>query len=240
MPQANEEPASNIGRLEGLAIENLSFSYDDKEVLKGVSLQMKPGDIAGIIGESGSGKSTLTKILMGFYKPSAGNITLKGSRGTARDFLNYIAYVPSNDFLFSGSISENICMSADVDKAKMEQAAKAAGIYDFILSLENKFDTFIGEGSNKLSSGQSQRIGIARALYANKPILIFDEPTSNLDSDAIGTLHASIREISRDKICIIVTHDLATRDICSKVYSINDGVITYTQNEGEYPLRKVS
>ena len=225
LPEEQQKAASSIGKLEEIHVNKVRFAYGEDEVLKGVSLQASLGDIVGIIGESGSGKSTLTKILMGFYEPSGGSVELRGKDGVAQDFLNYIAYVPSSDFIFSGSVIENICMSALEDKAAMEQAAKAAGIHDFIMSLPQGYDTIIGEGSNSLSSGQAQRIGIARALYTNKPILIFDEPTSNLDIEAISVLHASIKDAAHDKICIIVTHDLATRDICNKVYTIDNGVI---------------
>jgi len=230
LPQEIAADNTDIGRVNMLEAADVRFAYDDdNDVLKGVSLTAKPGDIVGIIGESGSGKSTLTKILLGFYTPKSGEVRLHGSLGEKTSgMLNHIAYVPSGDFTFTASIAENICMVEDVDSGRMAQAVKDAGIYDFIESLPDGYDTIIGEGSHTLSSGQAQRIAIARALYHSKPILIFDEPTSNLDAESISVLHDTIRQAAKDKICIIVTHDEATKQICSKVYGIKDGKMSET------------
>ena len=216
-----------LGAIQSLDVNNLNFAYEDTDILKGVSLNAQPGDIVGVIGESGSGKSTLTKILMGFYAPKSGTVQLTDQHNqSTHNMRDHIAYVPSSDFLFTATVKENICMANPVSEGDMIRAAKAAGVHDFIESLPEKYDTIIGEGGlNGLSSGQGQRVGIARALYANKPILIFDEPTSNLDVVAIENLHSTIKNISRGKICLIVTHDLATKDICNKVYTINKGTM---------------
>jgi len=225
LPQEIDVDNTDIGQINMLEVTDVRFAYDDdNDVLKGVSLSARPGDIVGIIGESGSGKSTLTKILLGFYTPKSGEVRLRGSLGEKTSgMLNHIAYVPSSDFTFTGSIAENICMAEETDSEKMTQAVKDAGIHDFVESLPDRYGTLIGDGSHTLSSGQSQRIAIARALYHSKPILIFDEPTSNLDVESISVLHDTIRRVAEDKICIIVTHDEATKKICNKVYSIKDG-----------------
>jgi len=236
LPGEIEKSSTRAEHISLLRVNNVSFAYDDEAVLKGISLEAMPGDIVGVIGESGSGKSTLTKIIMGFYAPSEGNVELVSEDGAMVDnVLSHIAYVPSDNFLFSGTIAENICMASQVNPESMKEAAQAAGIHDFIITLPEGYYTDIGEGSNALSSGQGQRISIARALYHNRPVLIFDEPTSNLDAEAIAILHDTIRHITYNKICIIVTHDLATQNICNKVYTIDNG--TMREEVASHPLR---
>ncbi|MCL1998712.1 MAG: ABC transporter ATP-binding protein/permease [Turicibacter sp.] len=214
-----------IKDVSSILVQDISFSYDKDEILKKANLEAKTGDVVGIIGKSGSGKSTLAKIIMGLYEPSSGSVLLNNEK--TRNLLSYIAYVPSDNYVFNASISENIAMSEkNFDSVQVQKAAEAAGIHEFILTLPNGYDTIIGEGDNALSSGQGQRVAIARALFTNKPILIFDEPTSNLDVASIDNLHTAIKKIAKDKICIIVTHDTATKDMCNKIYEISHGVIS--------------
>jgi len=231
LPCANEKTATAISQISKLEIKNVDFSYHENRVLRDLSFEAKLGDIIGIIGESGSGKSTLTKLLLGYYEPDSGTIELTATSGITTDnILPYVSYVPSDNLLFNGSIVENICMSNHIDTQMLEHVAKAAGIHSLIASLPQGFDTIVGESSNTLSSGQAQRIGIARALYHNAPILIFDEPTSNLDSDSAEILHETIKDISHDKICLIVTHNQYTQSICDKIYIIDNGYCTEKLN----------
>jgi len=225
MPPATIHVDTPIGDVASLKVENVRFAYDDNvEILKGVSMEVKPGEVVGIIGESGSGKSTLTKLIMGFYEPTSGLISVTDQKGaTTQDVLAYVGYVPAGNFVFKGTIAENICMTSEVDIKRLECAAKSAGIYEFITNLG--YDTIIGEGAIAVSSGQGQRIGIARALYKDSPILIFDEPTSNLDADAINIFLSTIRHIASDKICIVVTHDLNTKNFCDRVFSLKNGLL---------------
>jgi len=123
-------------------------------------------------------------------------------------------------------------MGEGINKERMENSAKAANIHEFIMTLPNGYNEAVGESSTLLSSGQAQRIGIARALYKNSPILIFDEPTSNLDEDAILSLHETIKVIACDKICLIVTHDALTKGICNKVYFLDGGRISEVTGTG--------
>lgn len=205
-----------------LRAKNIHFAYDEHDVLKGISIEVQRGEIVGIIGESGSGKSTLMKIIMGLYKPKNGEVSLISDSGdTTADMFVYSSYVPAENFIFTGTVKENICMNEEVNYECLKQAAILANIHDVIEKLQYGYDSQIGESSNLLSSGQAQRIGIARALYKNSPIIIFDEPTSNLDADAIEALHFTIKNIAKDKICIIVTHDAKMKSICDKVYEIS-------------------
>ncbi|MDR0999844.1 MAG: ABC transporter ATP-binding protein/permease [Clostridiales bacterium] len=217
-----------------LETRNVSFSYDDTEiVLKDVSLQAKPGEIVGIIGESGSGKSTITKILMGLYEPSKGKVEMQSTGGIIiNDIMSKVAYVPSDNFLFAGSLQDNICMGADVDKERLIMCAKAVNIYDFVEGLPNGFDEQVGEASNTLSTGQAQRVAIARALYKDSAVLIFDEPTANLDTSNVDALLKTIKSIAKDKICIIVTHHLETKGICDRIYEISNGVTNENVAQG--------
>lgn len=204
--------------------KNLSYAYDNGDIFKNVNFEAKPNEIIGIIGDSGSGKSTLTKLLMGLYEPKSGSVEYLSEQGNPiKNMLPYISYVPSDNFLFGGSIADNICMGEEVNPELMEIAAKEANIYEFVRSLPDGYGETIGEGSNSLSSGQAQRIGIARALYKDSPVIVFDEPTSNLNAESIEALHGTIQKVSHGKICIIVTHDASTKGICDKVYRMENG-----------------
>ncbi|MCL2840262.1 MAG: ABC transporter ATP-binding protein/permease [Defluviitaleaceae bacterium] len=228
LPDETSYPNTPINKVSKLAIEDVSFSYQDEynnddAVLRDVSLSFLPGKITAITGESGSGKSTLSKIIMGFYTPHKGTVKLKDTEDCfTQNILPHVAYVPPTDYVFSGSITENICMTHDVNESTMKKAAIAAGIHEFITTLPEGYDTIIGEGATELSSGQGQRVAIARALYQDSPVIIFDEPTSNLDKDSIVILHKEIKRLSQSKICIVITHDKATMDICDEVYVVED------------------
>ncbi|GHV39996.1 hypothetical protein FACS189490_04510 [Clostridia bacterium] len=115
-------------------------------------------------------------------------------------------------------------MGKELSRERLENALKSVNIYDFVTSLPKSYDEIVGEGANALSSGQAQRIGIARALYKNSPVIIFDEPTSNLDGESRMALKATIKNIAKNKICLFITHDMQTKDICNKIYVINDGI----------------
>jgi len=213
-----------------LLAEDISFDYFEEAnrtyVLKNINASFENGKITGIIGASGSGKSTLLKILIGLYTPNKGNIKLSLTKG---DFYNHeilplIAYVPPEGYLFTGTLAENIIMSDKFpDKIRMENAAKDAGMLEFINSLKDGFETYVGEKGKELSSGQAQRIAIARAIYKKSPVFVFDEPTANLDLDSIKKFHNAIKKIAKDKICIIVSHDEATISICDTIYSLKEG-----------------
>ena len=188
--------------------------------------KFEKGFVTGIAGKSGSGKSTLLKLLIGLYNPQAGKVSLKHKKGAVADIMPQVAYVPPADYLFSGTVTENIIMSEM--KARMEemrQAAAGANILDFIETLPEGFETPIGESGGTVSSGQAQRLAIARAIYKQSPVVVFDEPTANLDAESAEKFKQAARQIARDKICIIVTHDAPTIAICDKVYWLEDGEI---------------
>ena len=233
LPSENKNHKSlSVKNVNELIIKNLSFSYDeekDKEsccLLHNLNLTFSKGEVTGITGRSGSGKSTLLKLLIGLYEPQSGTIELQTEQGTidGKQITEHVAYVPPADYLFSGTILENMIMSEN--KPQMEKinlAASDANILDFIKSLPDGFDTLIGESGNTLSSGQAQRIAIARAIYKNRPIVVFDEPTANLDVDSIEKFHEAVHKLALNCICILVTHDISTISICDKVYLLENG-----------------
>ena len=217
-----------------LIAEDINFSYDieDEEsntILEDIHVSFKKGMVVGLVGKSGSGKSTLLKLLIGLYEPDQGRVSLKHNEGilSGEEIMPQVAYVPPVDYLFSGTVKDNIIMSEEKPKLEaMEKAASDANILDFIQSLPEGFDTVIGESGGTVSSGQAQRIAIARAIYKKSPILVFDEPTANLDADSIEKFQSVIKHLSEEKICIVVTHDESTMSICDKVYSLDEGSVS--------------
>ena len=216
-----------------LSANNISFSYNLLEsgynvdyVFEGATASLVKGEITGIIGKSGCGKSTLLKTLIGIYTPNIGSVELMHSDGIliGDQILSQIAYVPPDDYLFSGTVSDNIIMSSEnscIDALK--NAAIDADIFEFIQTLPEGFDSPIGENGGSVSSGQAQRIAIARAIYARSPIIVFDEPTANLDCKSIERFHSTVRKLAENKICIIATHDKSTISICDKLYLLENG-----------------
>jgi len=218
-----------------LAVKNISFSYSNEEngnlvnILNNINVSFHKGCVTGIAGQSGSGKSTLLKVLIGLYTPSQGIIELKHTSGTliGEEIMPQIAYVPPVDYLFSETVLENIIMSEKeprMDDVKI--AATGANILEFIESMPKGFNTEIGESGGTVSSGQAQRLAIARAIYKHSPVVVFDEPTANLDVESIEKFQSAVRFLAKDKICIIVTHDVSTIGVCDKVYMLENGNIT--------------
>lgn len=237
LPQEQINNSLKNVNAETLCAENLSFEYtQDNNILNNVNLSFSKGLVTGIIGKSGSGKSTLLKLLMGLYTPQNGTVKLKYDLGTlsGNDIITQVAYVPPNDYLFSGTVAENIIMAEEnAVQNQIRDATSKANILDFINSMPDGFDTVLGEDGSTISSGQAQRIAIARAIYKQSKIFIFDEPTANLDEDSTAKFQSSVKKLAEDNICIIVTHDTSTIDICDKVYVLSDGIITEKINNME-------
>lgn len=219
--------ASVSSAADTLIAQALSFAYTPGDnILNEVDLSFRKGEVTGIVGKSGSGKSTLLKLLMGLYSPANGSVTLHCGAKTfsGEDIISHVAYVPPEDYLFSGTIAENIAMSNNSDIEKLKASAVGANIFNYIQALDNGFDTVLGEGGNTVSSGQAQRIAIARAIYKNG-VFIFDEPTANLDQETIKLFQSTVKKLAENNICIIVTHDKSTVEICDKIYTLENGKI---------------
>ena len=228
--EGSERPESTENMLRSLVVENLAFQYSAKEsprkVLHGANAVFRRG-ITGIIGESGSGKSTLLKLLLGLYEPECGRICGEGTEGSIpeRNAERLAAYVPGDRFLFRGTVRENILMGQKEGKETLEQVLKQANLISVLEQMEGGLDHEVSESGGNLSMGQQQRIALARALYSRKPVLILDEPTANLDPDAVGLFWNTLRAVSADKIIIIVTHNMEIASKCDRVYFLQNGML---------------
>ena len=213
-----------------IKLKHLSFGYNkEKSVLDDVNAVFTKGKTTGIIGKSGNGKSTLIKLILGLYTPIEDSMIEILNAESNQNYYNregLISYVPSDNFVFSGTVKDNICMSAPFNKEKFDSVCRAANIDSLISGFALRENENIKEGGNNLSMGQKQRISIARALYAETSVLVFDEPTANLDSESVKLFTEMIHNFSKDKLCILVTHDDAVASICDSVYKLENKHLT--------------
>ncbi len=213
-----------------IELENVSFRYGCREpVLRGVDLQIPAGSTVAVVGESGSGKSTLLKLLTRFYEPTDGKVLVDGI--DMRDFrLNSlragIGIVSQDPFIFTGTVRDNIALGKP--QATMNQvvdAARAAGLDDYISSLPMRYDTVIGERGANLSGGQRQRLAIARVLLSDPQVLLFDEATSHLDTATERAIQESLRTVFAGKTVVLVAHRLSTIKEADLIYVLHDGQV---------------
>ena len=215
-------------QLNTIQICSLEFSYGREVTLKNANAYVNKGEIVCLVGASGSGKSTLFKLLLSVFAPSSGEIVLCGEHGkkvlTAKE-RGLFAYVPQGNFLFSGTIYENLTFFSEKNqKTLSDEDIKNALIVacaEFVYDLPDGLNTKLAEGGEGLSEGQLQRLTVARAILSNRPILLLDEATSALDGETEQKLLENIRNL-RDKTCLIVTHRPAALDIADRVLSVED------------------
>ena len=221
------ESAVDLKEVSHIDVENLNFAYGEEQILSGVSLSVKKGEILGIHGRSGSGKSTLLKLLMRFYDPKSGSIKINGEtlpNINTRSLRDNMAYITQQTYIFNETIEENIRLARrDATLEEIMEAAKKASIHDFILSLPQGYQTKMTELGGNLSDGEKQRIGIARAFLHNAPIILLDEPTSNLDSLNEAMILKSLLNVKAEKLIILVSHRQSTMAICDQVIGIENG-----------------
>lgn len=214
----------------GAALSHVTFSYDDETILDDYSLKLEPGKITGIHGVSGSGKSTILKLLMRFWDVHQGSITVDEEeikQIPTKHLRNMESYVTQETHLFHDSIANNIAIAKkDATREEIMEAAKKASIHDFIMALPKGYDTEVGELGDTLSGGEKQRIGIARAFLHDAPMILMDEPTSNLDSLNEGIILKSLKESSKQKTIVLVSHRVSTMNIADTVYEMKDGRIS--------------
>lgn len=216
--QIEEKQESDIK----IDVQKLSFSYSNSvEILKDVNLRFCKKSIVGIVGKNGCGKSTFLKLLLGIYKPMKGQIDFyycnKEEGGT-------LAYVPSGNYIFSGTIQENICMTDNPDIDRLNRAVEMANAKEFIDKMDNKYDEKVGKGFRTLSSGQAQRIALARAYYSNADIYFFDEPTANLDKKSIEKFYSTLIKLRENSLCFIVSHDSNVTEYCDYVVEMGENM----------------
>ena len=214
----------------GAEAQHVTFSYENETILDDYSLKLEPGKITGIHGASGSGKSTLLKLLMRFWDVNQGSVSVDGEdvrKIQTRHLRDMESYVTQETHLFHDSIANNIAVgSPGASREAIIEAAKKASIHDFIMKLPKGYDTEVGELGDTLSGGEKQRIGIARAFLHDSPLILMDEPTSNLDSLNEGIILKSLREASEKKTVVLVSHRKSTMNIVDTVFEMKDGRIS--------------
>lgn len=231
-----------------IRFENVRFRYSDTTpwVLDGLDLQIKKGSRIGFVGSTGSGKSTTLDLLMGLLAPSSGRLLVDGQPVTGthlRAWQGTIAHVPQSIFLADTSLAENIAFGvpkANIDMARVREAARQAQIDDFIESRPGGYDVHVGERGVQLSGGQRQRIGIARALYKRASVLIFDEATSALDNSTEQSVMAAIDGLNRDLTILLIAHRLTTVRHCDVIVELAQGVVTAQGRYDELITRSAS
>ena len=229
----------------GAEAENVTFAYkvngsegdregglghDNEVILDNYSLKLQPGKITGIHGASGSGKSTLLKLLMRFWDVQDGSVSVDGTdvrKIPTRHLRDMESYVTQETHLFHDSIANNIAIAKPgASREEIMEAAKKASIHDFIMTLPKGYDTEVGELGDTLSGGEKQRIGIARAFLHDAPMILMDEPTSNLDSLNEGIILKSLKESARKKTVVLVSHRVSTMNVADVVYEMENGRIS--------------
>ena len=215
---------------EGASVEDVTFAYNEEIILKDCNINMKQGKVIGICGKSGCGKSTLLKLLMRFWNVNKGNIKISEENVKeipTKTLRNIQSYVTQETELFHDSIANNIAIGKPgAAREEIIKAAKKASIHDMIMSLPNGYDTEVGELGDTLSGGEKQRIGIARAFLHDSPMLLLDEPTSNLDSLNEGIILKSLKEESRGRTVVLVSHRESTMGIADEVYHMDAGRVS--------------
>ena len=214
----------------GAEAENVTFAYGEEVILDNYSLKLQPGKITGIHGASGSGKSTLLKLLMRFWDVQDGSVSVDGTdvrKIPTKHLRDMESYVTQETHLFHDSIANNIAIAKPgASREEIMESAKKASIHDFIMTLPKGYDTEVGELGDTLSGGEKQRIGIARAFLHECPLILLDEPTSNLDSLNEGIILKSLKESAEKKTVVLVSHRVSTMNVADVVYEMENGRIS--------------
>lgn len=210
-----------------VTLTDVKFGYHDKEILHGVTMELKAGTVNAIVGPSGSGKSTIAKLIASLWDVNSGSIKIGGTdikQLSLTDFNRKIAYVAQDNYLFNESVRENIRQgNPNATDEQVIEVTKRSGCYDFIMQLENGFDTIVGGAGGHLSGGERQRISIARAMLKDAPIVILDEATAYTDPENEAILQNSIAKLVAGKTLIVIAHRLSTVKDSDQIFVINEG-----------------
>ena len=213
-----------------ISIKNVDFSYDEeRQVLHNVNIDIENKSMVALVGESGCGKSTITNLLLKLNKVEKGEILLNGINLNDIPFdelRQKISFISHSSYIFNSTIEENLRMGKDnASKEELYAALKKANLYDFVMSLDKKLETPVGENGSFLSGGQKQRLALARMILTNAEVYIFDEATSNIDVESEDSILETIYELSKEKTVIIISHRLANVKGADKIYVLDKGKI---------------
>jgi ATP-binding cassette subfamily C exporter for protease/lipase len=196
-------------------------------ILRGVAFALQPGEVLAVVGPSASGKSSLARCLVGLWSAAGGKVRLDGADVHTWDKSElgpHIGYLPQDVELFDGTVAENIARFGPSEPAKLETAARAVGIHEFILTLPQGYDTPLGTEGARLSGGQRQRVGLARAIYGDPVLVVLDEPNSSLDDAGDSALNHAIATLkARGSTFVINTHRMSVLGVCDKMLVLRDG-----------------
>jgi len=227
MPPLKEGMSTFAGANRNITFENVRFSYEDKEVLHGVNLELKQGTTTALVGESGSGKSTLAKLLIHYYDLDSGAIKIGGQDITdmSLEALNdQVSYVAQEQFLFNTTLYENILIgNPKATREQVLEAARRAQCNEFLERFPDGIETKAGDGGKQLSGGERQRISLARAILKNAPIIVLDEATAFMDPENEEKMNTAIDEIVKDKTVLVIAHRLSTIRNADKICVMRDG-----------------
>ena len=234
-----ERPATLTETPLGADIElrDVRFTYKDQEVLHGINMRIRQGEVAAIVGPSGSGKSTIARLIDSLWDVDSGSITYGGVdiRKLPLDYyMGNIAYVAQDNYLFDLTIKENIRLGrVGASDEDVYNAAKATGCHEFILGLENGYDTVVGGAGGHLSGGERQRICIARAMLKDAPVVILDEATAYTDPENEALVQAGVAKLVKGRTLIVIAHRLSTIVDADKIFVINDGKVEAVGTQDE-------
>ncbi len=234
----------NVGNKDvEVTLKDVDFSYDGKrKVLKNINLTVIKGGVTAIVGESGSGKSTVASLILNNYKVNSGEVLLNGiniDNLSIEDIYEHIAIVSTNSYIFNGSILDNLVIAnKKASQEEINEALKTARLYDFVEGLRDGLLTDVGQGGSSLSGGQKQRLALARAILANRDMIIFDEATSNIDVESEEGIWDAIYEISKEKTILVISHRLANVKDAKRIYVMNSGEIVQSGNHRELMATK--
>ena len=223
-PAESAAPAGN-----DLELKDVRFAYQEKDVLHGISMVIPENSFVALVGPSGSGKSTIARLIASLWDVTSGSISLGGTdirRISQEAYADKIAFVSQDNYLFNMTVRENIHIGRpSATDAEVEEAAQKSGCHDFILGLENGYDTLVGSSGGHLSGGERQRISIARAMLKAAPIVILDEATAYTDPENEAVIQRSVSRLTAGKTLIVIAHRLSTVVDADKIYVIRDGQI---------------
>lgn len=240
------EKSKAVPKDNSITLENVKFGYHEKEILHGITMELKAGTVNAIVGPSGSGKSTIAKLVASLWDVDSGSIKIGGvdiKQIALPEFNSRIAYVSQDNYLFNETVRENIRQgNPKATDAEVEEVTKRSGCYDFIMNLENGFDTVVGGAGGHLSGGERQRISIARAMLKDAPIVILDEATAYTDPENEAILQNSIAKLVAGKTLIVIAHRLSTVKDSDQIFVVNDGTVqahgTHEELLAKCPLYK--